>query len=283
MASYRFLIKGMPIILGLALLSACAPARNVSETRGAPAVFPTPTARVISAASPPAPTLTPIPPPTIAVPTLTPSPQATQTPSPSATPSASPIPTYVRLRGEVTIDQAFCHYGPGAPYLYKYGVYKGSNLEILRRMAGGNYLEVQAIGGKNPCWVKVDYMKIKGDLSSLQPAQIEEISLPISPYYASPGGVAAKRSGIQVSITWHALDLRAGDDSEQTPYIIEAVVCQKGEMVFVPAGTYKNGLTVEDEAGCSAPSHAWFVAAEKHGYTPRVAVPWPPAGATPGP
>ena len=219
--------------------------------------------------------------------TLTASPPPTLTPSPTATPTATltatTIPTYVKLRGEVTIDQAFCHYGPGAPYLFVYGVYKGSNLDILRRMQGGNYVEVQAIGGNNPCWVRADYMKIKGDTSKLEPVQIEDIILPPSPYYASPGGVKARRNGTQVTVSWNALELRAGDDSEQTSYIVEAVVCQKGEMVFVPAGSYKTAVMIQDEPGCSAVSHAWFVAAEKHGYTRRLAVPWPAAMDTPVP
>ena len=231
-----------------------------------PQTSPTPGNISPTATPPPVPSLTASP-----LPSLTPSPVPTRTPSPS------PIPTYLKLRGEVIIDQAVCHYGPGAPYLYKYGVYKGSNLEILRRMQGGNYVEVQAIGGHNACWVKSDYLKIKGDLSSLQPVQAEEVLLPPSPYYASPGGVSARRSGDEVRVSWNALELRAGDDSEQTPYIVEAVVCQKGQLVFIPAGSYKTTVTLLDEPGCPAPSHARFVAAEKHGYTRPAPVPWPTA------
>ncbi|MBE0697527.1 MAG: hypothetical protein IH586_11455 [Anaerolineaceae bacterium] len=208
-------------------------------------------------------------------------PTATSTPVPTQTPTATPIPTYIKLRGEVIIEQAICHYGPGAPYLYKYGVYKGSNLEIIRRLEGGNYLEIQAIGGNNPCWVRMDYFKIKGDLASVQPVHIDDVRLPISPYYASPGGVSARRDGNVVTVFWNPLVLRAGDDSEQTPYIVEAWVCQAGQMVFVPTGTFQVAVKVTDEPGCTSPSHAWFIAAEKHGYTRRVGVPWPSAEALP--
>lgn len=224
------------------------------------------------------------PPPTLAftpTATLVPSPTATVTASatslPTQTPTATPVPTYGKLRAEVIIDQAVCHYGPGAPYLYKYGVYKGSNLEIIRRLEGGNYVEIQAIGGNNPCWVRMDYFKIRGDLANVQPVHMDDIRLPISPYYASPGGVSARRDGDIVTVFWNALVLRAGDDSEQTPYIVEAWVCQGGQMVFVPAGAYQAAVKITDEPGCASPSHAWFVAAEKHGYTRRVAVPWPVA------
>jgi hypothetical protein len=267
-------------LIMLLLLCGCAqpqagPAQPAPTT--APAVIKnTPTKIILPPTVEPSASPTGTPLPTLTL-TLTPAPSLTPTPPASAT----PIPTYVKLRGEVVIDQAVCHYGPGAPYLYKYGVYKGSNLEVLRRMAGGNYIEVQAIGGNNPCWVRVDYLKLKGDPSSLEPVQIEDISLPPSPYYTSPGGVSTQRNGTLVTVSWNALQLRAGDDSEQTPYIVEAVVCQQGQLVFVPAGSYKTSLTLEDEPGCSAPSHAWFVAAEKHGYTHRAEVPWPPVADIP--
>lgn len=215
----------------------------------------------------------------------------TQTITPSISPSASltatlmpsftstftdtPLPTYVKLRGKVTIAQAVCHYGPGAPYLYKYGVYAGSNLEILRRVKGGNYIEVQAIGGNNPCWVRVDYMEIRGDVNDLQPAHPFEVQLPMSPYYAPPAWVRAERNGDEVRVEWAGISLRAGDDSEQTPYIVEAWVCQNGEMVFQPVGAYLTQVSIRDEAGCGELSRARLVAAEKHGYTHPLEIKWP--------
>jgi hypothetical protein len=202
---------------------------------------------------------------TIPSPTFTPSPSHTSTPSPS--PTHTPLPTYVKLRGKVIIDQAVCHYGPGAPYLYKYGVYKGSNLEVLRRVEGGNYIEIQAIGGNNPCWVKVDYLELKGHFADLEPVRFDQVKLPMSPYYAPPTGVSALRNGNTVTFAWHPLVLRAGDDSEQTPYIVEAWVCQGKEMVFLPLGSYQTTVEVTDESGCNEPSRARLLAAEKHGYT----------------
>lgn len=199
------------------------------------------------------------------------------TPFPTATTVPTALPAVTKLRGEVTIDQAVCHYGPGAPYLYKYGVYKGSNLEILRRVQGSNYVEIQAIGGNNPCWVRADYMQIKGNWMQLPAVRFEDTRLPISPYYAPPGGVSARRDGDQVTVFWNPLVLRAGDDSEQIPYIVEAWVCQGGQMVFRPVGSRGTAVTVIDEPGCNEPSFGYFIAAEKHGYTWRVKIPWKPA------
>lgn len=210
--------------------------------------------------------------------TAAPSPTVTAAPTATATIPPTAVPTYVeKLRGKVIVDQAVCHYGPGAPYLYKYGVYRDSNLELLRRSEGGNYVEIQAIGGNNPCWVRVDYFEIKGDWLDLQPVRFDAVRIPISPYYASPGGASARRDGNEVTVFWNALNLRAGDDSLQTPYIVEAWVCQNGQNVFVPAGSWGGAVTIVDEPGCAEPSYGYFIAAEKHGYTGRVAVPWPEA------
>ncbi len=214
-------------------------------------------------------------------PTFTATATSTVTATPTATASPSAVPTYVVLRGEVTIAHAVCHYGPGAPYLYKYGVVAGSNLEIIRRVELGNYIEVQAIGGNNPCWVREDYFKIDGNLANVEPVDAGDVKLPLSPYYAAPANVNATRSGNEVTVSWNAVVLRAGDDSEQYPYVIEAWVCQGGQMVFTPLGTYQTTLTIQDEPGCDTPSHANLIAAEKHGYTPRVKIAWPPAVATP--
>lgn len=219
--------------------------------------------------------------------TATAPPTATVTPtlSPQSTTTFTPTPTpvYKKLRGEVIVEQAVCHYGPGAPYLYKYGVYQGSNLEVLRRVEGGNYVEVRAIGGTNACWVKVDYLKIQGNWLDLEPVSADQVVLPRSPYYNPPTRVTAQRNGSVVTVSWYGIDLRPGDDSEQTPYIVEAWVCQQGQFIFLPVGTARNAVEIIDEPGCVQPSHARLTAAEKHGYTAFVDIPWPPVSQlTPG-
>jgi hypothetical protein len=274
------------LLLSLLLLTACGSAGQPSPTMQPSQTAP-PTATTTFTATAAA-TVTETAPATAtsvdtstatatSAPSHIPLPSNTPTPEPSFTPTATPVPTYLKLRGKVIIDQAVCHYGPGAPYLYKYGVYRDSNLEILRRVEGGNYIEIQAIGGNNPCWVRVDYLDIKGDWLDLQPVRFEDVRLPVTPYYGPPSGVSARRDGSQVTVFWHPLNLRPGDSSEQVPYIVEAWVCQNGQMVFQPASTHQTALKVVDEPGCNEPSHARFIAAEKHGYTRRVLVPWPAA------
>ncbi len=211
------------------------------------------------------------------LPTTTSTATPTATPVPTITFTATPVPTYLKLRGEVIVDQAVCHYGPGAPYLYKYGVYKGSNLEIIARAEPGDYIEVQAIRGNNPCWVNPKYMNIKGDLKDVQPIDPADVKLPMSPYYKPPTRYSARRDGNTVTVFWSQLVLRPGDDSEQLPYVVEAWVCKDGQIIFTPVGTRQLAVKIEDQPGCSSPSHARLVAAEKHGYTYPVEIPWPKA------
>ncbi|HEX7974866.1 MAG TPA: hypothetical protein VF498_10685, partial [Anaerolineales bacterium] len=109
---------------------------------------------------------------------------------PAETPTLTPIPTYVNLRGEVIVEHAACLYGPGAVYLYKYGLLGGSNLEIIGRNALGTWIEIRAIGGNNPCWVKASLMMIKGDVMELAPVEPDQVGLPQSPYYGPPSAVS---------------------------------------------------------------------------------------------
>jgi len=263
-------------ILAAIILSACVPGRQASPaptTANPPAGTLTPTSPVLT--NTPVPSATPSP-------TLTPS--HTPSPSPTATASPTPVPTYVKLRGKVMVDQAVCHYGPGQPYLYKYAVIGGSNLEIIGRVEDVGYLKVQAIGGNNPCWVNQKWMEVKGDLANVQPVDPETSPLPRSPYYSALDFASATRNGNQVTAFWGPMILRPGDDSEQYLYLLEAWVCQNGRLVFTPVGTYQTSHTLTDEPGCASPSHARIYGVEKHGYTRWRNVPWPPfEGATPTP
>jgi hypothetical protein len=168
-----------------------------------------------------------------------------------------------------------CFYGPHRAFLFKYGVLGGSNLEIIGINSDTNYIQVRAIGGNNPCWMNLEWMDVRGDISSLEPIDPMDLLLPMSPFYGPLSGVAALRNGNNVTISWEPLYLRAGDDSEQEPYLVETWVCQEGKQIFIPIGAWINQATVTDEPGCSEPSHGRVYGVEKHGYTRYVEVPWP--------
>jgi hypothetical protein len=257
-AGQLFLLAGLVLILASAACNWLA--RPQSTVRTTPLETPTLTPTL-------APTLEPTSSPS---PTLTTTPTPTRLPTGTSTPT--PIPTYVILRGEVMV-RSNCRYGPGAPYLYKYGLVVGSNLEVIGRNDLGTWILVRAIGGTNPCWVKASLMDVKGDVMNVAPTYIP---LPRSPYYVPPTGASANRNGNVVTIIWNAVSYRAGDETASPPYLVEAWVCSGGRLVFTPIGSYETAIEISDEPGCSEPSHGRLYFVEKHGYTKWVEIPWPP-------
>lgn len=250
------------MLLAQVALAACTPSQ--------PAAAPTATVALASATASATETAT-----ATATETLTPT--ATETLTPSV------IPTYAILRGKVILEgRLTCRFGPGGDYLYKFTFGQTARVEILGRMEYSDWVLVQAAGGSNRCWINgaPEYLEIEGDRYALEPVD-PHIVLAWSPYYDALSGVSASRVGNTVTVSWNGIQLRTGDDSEQTPYIVETWICRNGEPVFEALGTYRNALEVVSEDGCGIAAHARVAAAEKHGYTPWVNVPWP--GPTPQP
>ncbi len=201
-------------------------------------------------------------------------PQPSITPAPSETASPSPAPTYITLRGKTISEKTSCRYGPGADYLYLYGLNQGAVQDVIGRNEAATWVLTQARGDVIRCWIKTSLLELNGDVMAVEPVD-PHIVLAWSPYYGPLTGVSAVRAGSEVTVSWHALPLRAGDDSLQTPYIVEAWVCRNGQLVFEPFGTYALAIKITDEKGCAEPSHGRVIAAEKHGYTVPVEIPWP--------
>lgn len=262
----RELFRLAYVNLALAILVSCSPALPAATALPEASATLQPAERPLTNRASSTPTSQPTPRPTTPV-MINRQPQATHT----ATPSPTITPTYSILRGQVLV-RSNCRYGPGAPYLYKYGLVPGSNLEVIGRNDLGTWILVRAIGGTNPCWVKANLMDVKGDVMSVAPTYIP---LPQSPYYGPLRSVAAQRNGDEVTVWWRAVALRAGDETASPPYLVEAWVCRSGKLIFIPIGVYQNTVIIQDEAGCSEPSHAQVLLAEKHGYTRPVEVPWP--------
>ena len=141
----------------------------------------------------------------------------------------------------------------------------------------GTWVLTRSRGDSLSCWVKTDLLKVSADVQCLPRINADDFGLPRSPYYGPLTGVSASRSGEMVTVTWNALDLRPGDDSLQTPYVVEAWVCRSGRLLFVPTGAYATSARIKDEAGCSEPSHGRVMGVEKHGYTLWIEIPWLPA------
>ncbi len=222
-----------------------------------------------------------------ASPTSTPSatPAATDTPTPDYTPTASPIPSQTptatatpEIRGRVR-EQANCRYGPGAAYLYEWGLYPANRVTVLGRNQDGSWLYVDPWTYIDYCWVKASLLDLTGDVFSLP--QVTTL-LPYTEFYYPPQNVSASRDGDQVTVWWDLISMSVDDNRG---YLIEAWVCQDGQVTFTAINPWEPPAVLVDEAGCMQPSSGRIYTAEKHGYTEWILIRWPPhpdAAVTPG-
>ena len=255
---------------------------------------PTPTHTVISTETPfatptdtrtstptPNPSSTPTHTATTTV-TNTPTPLYTPsiTPTPSRTPNPSLTPTFAAIPAEVLV-QANCRYGPGAAYLYEWGLFPDVRVDIVGRNDLGTWAYVEPWTYFDRCWVKADILEIRGDLRDAPPYYSR---LPFGELYKPPTNVRASRvSEDQVTIAWDAVWMTTDDDRG---YLIEAWLCRDGQLIFTPLRTThweETSILVQDEAGCLEPSGGRLYTAEKHGYTQWILIPWPAYDPTPTP
>ncbi|MBI3174232.1 MAG: hypothetical protein HYZ25_10955 [Chloroflexi bacterium] len=250
----RTLILALTLLL--LLTTACAPA-------------PTPTVAPVTEIVAPTETFTPIPNPTL---TEIPTAMATATEAPTFTPS--PIPTVESLKASVSADLLSCRYGPGAEYLFLYGLRKGANIQLIGRTNGNDWLYV---AGKNPCWVKAEFLSIEGDDQALPVVYPGIAKLPKSPYYPPTTVLSAVRTGNSVTVEWSDVPLRAGDEEDESMlhYIVEVWHCEGGQYLFSPLATNDLTITFVDEPGCSQPSFGRIFVQEKHGFAGPTEIPWP--------
>jgi uncharacterized protein YraI len=246
------------------LITACSP------PSAAPVDAPLPTTTTIAPPVTDAPTNTAIP-PTLAPPIET----FTPIPSPTAEPTSTStaIPFVESLDATVTADLLSCRYGPGAEYLYLYGLKKGANIQLMGRTNGNNWVMV---AGKNKCWINTKFIEIKGDPQTLQVTYPDGYKLPVSPYYAPAIVLSAVRTSNTVTVKWTDVELRSGDeeDADMFIYIIEVWRCEGGKMIFDPLASNYPEVTFVDEAGCGVPSHGRVFFQEKHGFAGPAEIPW---------
>ena len=234
-------------------------------------------------------------------PTLT----ATFTPSPSVTFTASPA--YATLSKVVVnnLAPAACFHGPGTVYLNK-GTRRiaGNEVDLLGRIETDKGIWVLSkfslprTDASDPCWMDAKYLTITGEqllsLPPIDPADQNQYKLPID-YLSTtrlkdPVVRNVTRTGDIVTVSWDFFDVGAGQypnhDENFYRYLIEAWLCKEGKLVFTPSGwgpygpDVVDGVTVsaklQDQGGCTEPSHARLYLAWAHGYAgPSEIRPWP--------
>jgi hypothetical protein len=217
-----------------------------------------------------------------ATPTFTATPTATTTLTPTATPTLTATPTQIAsLEGEVLADKLSCRYGPGAAYLYAWGLSKGAKVEVIGKAetTGGLWVYVRHQDNDRPCWVNAKFLQIGGDAAALEQVYPEKAALILFYHDKFPPvtNVEAGRTGDFVGVTWVGYELALGDrESEESPlYLVEFWTCQGGQIVFTAYGAFEENALIKDEPGCSEPSHGQVYIAHKDGYIGPVNIPWP--------
>jgi hypothetical protein len=207
------------------------------------------------------------------VPKKSPSPTATVQITPTNISAFTPSPTIEILPPEGSVlVQSSCRYGPGAAYLFEWGLYPGDYVRIINRNEDSSWVFVKPNTFKYECWVKTELLDVRGDLSSLEAYYSP---LPQGYLYSSVPYVAASRNGNEVWIQWEPVWMTEDDDRG---YLIEAWVCRNGKLVFLPTNYFPYSSTsafIHDEPGCTEKSHARIYTVEKHGYMPWIPIPWP--------
>jgi hypothetical protein len=166
--------------------------------------------------------------------------------------------------------QANCRYGPGAAYLYEWGLYPGDRVTIIGRNDLSTWVYVDPWYFIDRCWVSAALLDITGDLDAVPPYYN---ILPFSELYQPPTSVTAIREGNDVQISWPAVWMTVDD---YRGYLIEAWVCRDRQIVFTPVAIDGTSVTIVDEPGCPQPSSGRLYTAEKHGYTAWRRIAWPP-------
>jgi hypothetical protein len=219
-------------------------------------------------------TQTPLPPasPTASstvTPTLTWTATITASPTKTASPTESSTPT-PEVPQTIALMQAFCRYGPGKAYLYSHGLYEGDHGLVDGRNYSGSWLWIKPENLDRHCWVSASVVEVRGDIKQ---APIVQTNLPrANNLYGPPQNLRAERDGDQVRVSWKRVNMTADDDRG---YLIEATLCQGGNLVAIAVHTDNTYYEFTDERSCAGSSNGQIYTVEKHGYVDPIPIPWP--------
>ncbi|HUH95764.1 MAG TPA: hypothetical protein VLZ89_00290 [Anaerolineales bacterium] len=203
-------------------------------------------------------------------PTITPTSTETSTPTATATSSATSTSTATATPAKLigTINQTTNgHYAPGKPFMGPYGLPKGARLEAIGRTDDGNWVLVQAIGGKKPAWIAAASIDLDGDVMTL-PVVDPDTILPISNFYGPPDVTSVVMSGSSVTLEWAPIEVRV-DLVPGYPlniYIVEIWSCDQGKKVYTAYGTDDTTITVPVDDSCGQ-AQAYVRLQFKEGFT----------------
>jgi hypothetical protein len=203
-------------------------------------------------------------------PTASRTPTTTLSPTTTSTPTITPTPTFDFPDFTVKENQANCRYGPGTAYLYAAGLYAGDHAEVRGRNYSGTWLYLKPDKIDYFCWAAASVGEVTGDVFSVL---VWQRNLPKTTFVGPVELVSATRNGDLVTVVWEPVQVNPPEDARG--YLIEAVLCQGGNLFSTAVHTEDNQFTFTDERTCNGASSANIFVVEKHGYTDPVSIPWP--------
>jgi hypothetical protein len=217
--------------------------------------------------------------------TLTPVTTSTLTPTAEtvATTTLTQIPTQTLtpepvIMNAVVADHLSCNHGPGQYFLYRYGFIEGLNLTAYGKDIHSEWVYVQGDGYEGNCWVNLNQINLDGNVDNLKVVYPGEVGLPLSFIWPLPQNVYTARTsdGNQIAIYWDEYILPDGEieSPNSARYLLELWTCKNGDLTFEAKFVWDDDIVIEDEAGCSEPSHGVIYLVEKHGYAGPVEIPW---------
>jgi len=205
-------------------------------------------------------------------PSITPTATISLTPSQTPTPSKTPTITPTQVVQARVLVQANCRYGPGSAYLYEWGLFPKNRVTVLGRNQDSTWVYVDPWTYVDFCWVKTEFLEIiRGDVDDL--VQIRTL-LPYTEFYYAPRNVRSSRVDTgDIMVNW---DLIPMSEDDNRGYLIEAWLCEGGQLRFTALHFWSPPAFLHDEPGCLEPSSARIYTAEKHGYSTWVLINIPP-------
>ena len=209
--------------------------------------------------------------------TVTPSPTPIATDTPLSTPTDSYTPTNTPIPEPAAVTVLIhtqCLYGPDPAYMSKYEILADSQQVVIGRNQDGSWLYVEGSDHKDPCWVKAQIVRVdKGSIAGMP--LTDPVLAPYSSLYTPPQAVSVNRVDSAVTIFWLPIPM---SETDYEGYLIEAWVCQSGQLVFTPTGfvplfsknndtNFMAAVKITDEAGCDQPSTARIYSVSKQGYS----------------
>jgi hypothetical protein len=155
--------------------------------------------------------------------------------------------------------------------LYAAGLYAGDTGVAGGRNFNGNWVWIKPDKLGRYCFAALSVLEVEKGRDIMR-LPVSHWPLPHSDFYPPPSNISAERDGNIVTVSWENVKMTEDDDRG---YLIEANVCQDGNLIFMAVNPMQPNYEFTDDQNCSEKSNALLYTVDKHGYSNPVKIPWP--------